>query len=110
MSATMRPTLWVRPVMSARAARLGRYPSFSAVASTRVRVSGLTRCGAEKVRETVEMCTPDARATSRIVAGTRPPLERQLAGRSHVCGAINANGCATVNARLLQNGCGEGLR
>ncbi|BCB85574.1 hypothetical protein Psuf_028870 [Phytohabitans suffuscus] len=34
----------------------------------------MTKCGAENVRDTVEMCTPDARATSRIVAGTRTPL------------------------------------
>ena len=46
----------------------------SAEASTRLRVSGLTRCGAENVRDTVEMCTPDARATSRIVAGTPASL------------------------------------
>ena len=72
MSATISPILCVRPVMSARAARFGRYPRLSAVASTLVRVSGFTRCGAENVRETVEMCTPDARATSLIVAGTAP--------------------------------------
>ncbi|BCJ40535.1 hypothetical protein GCM10010168_81310 [Actinoplanes ianthinogenes] len=40
------------------------------MASTLVRVSGLTRCGAEKVRDTVEMCTPDAFATSRMVTAT----------------------------------------
>jgi hypothetical protein len=42
----------------------------SAVASTRLRVSGFTMCGAENVRETVDACTPEAFATSRIVAGT----------------------------------------
>src|SRR5690606_23751092 len=73
MSATISPMLWVRPVVRARAARLGRYPRLSAAASTRLRVAGLTRWGAEKVRETVETCTPEACATSRIVAATEPP-------------------------------------
>ncbi|GIF14339.1 hypothetical protein Ate01nite_43710 [Actinoplanes teichomyceticus] len=48
------------------------------MASTRVRVSGLTRCGAEKVRDTVEMCTPDALATSRMVTATMPPARNVI--------------------------------
>ncbi|GAA3446506.1 hypothetical protein GCM10018955_59440 [Planomonospora venezuelensis] len=67
ISATINPRLCVRPVVNARAARFGRYPNPSATASTRFRVSAFTRCGAENVRDTVETCTPDARATSRIV-------------------------------------------
>ena len=55
-----------------RQGRAWQSPPGNLHASTLVRVSGLTRCGAEKVRETVEICTPDARATSLIVAGTAP--------------------------------------
>src|SRR3954454_15922336 len=78
MSATISPMLPVRPVIRARAARFGRYPMASAAARTRLRVSGLTRCGAEKVRETVEMWTPEAPATSRMVTDIGTPLGRLL--------------------------------
>nr|BFE55808.1 hypothetical protein GCM10020063_003340 [Dactylosporangium thailandense] len=82
--------------------------------STRLRVSGLTRCGAENVRDTVETWTPEARATSRIVAGTWSPLGAAAAvarpgaagvltvrGRGdlgHRSGANYANVCSRVNA------------
>ncbi|GAA2205904.1 hypothetical protein GCM10009850_013620 [Nonomuraea monospora] len=38
--------------------------------STLERVAEFTMCGAENVRDTVETCTPEALATSRIVTVT----------------------------------------
>src|SRR5512135_720104 len=46
-----------------------------------VRVSGLTRWGAENARETVEMWTPAARATSLMVAGTGTPQSADRCGQ-----------------------------
>src|SRR6185436_7032705 len=113
MSATMRPMLPVRPVMSARAARLGRYPIPSAAARTRLRVSALTRCGAENVRETVETWTPEAPATSRMVTGTAvlrgwvwsravwPESLRSL--MQTVAGLSTVQGCVFVSNSILES-------
>src|SRR4051812_26769225 len=75
----------------------------SAVDSTRLRVSGLTRWGAENVRDTVETWTPDARATSRIVAGTwlSSRLSRSAATRRSGRGCLGAGlGCGPVSGRV----------
>src|SRR4051812_38786532 len=59
--------LCVRPEVRERACGLGEYPSSLATLSTRLRMSSLTRPGWVRARETVEVATPAAFATSEIV-------------------------------------------
>ncbi|BCJ56772.1 hypothetical protein Jiend_01940 [Micromonospora endophytica] len=51
------------------------------------------------MRETVEMCTPEARATSRMVTGTQAPF---IDVSAVTVPPINANGCSSVNGDWLQ--------
>ena len=54
----------VRPVGSARASGLVRYPSSAATLRIRSAVSKFTRPGRENARDTVDAVTPAAAATS----------------------------------------------
>src|SRR5690606_13981123 len=67
----MTPRVRVRPVTSARARLLRRYPVSSIAARTRARVTALTLGWPLRTRETVCAETPATRATSAI-AGPRP--------------------------------------
>ncbi|GIJ39525.1 hypothetical protein Vwe01_28500 [Micromonospora andamanensis] len=51
------------------------------------------------MRETVEMCTPEARATSLMVTGIQAPFVDVSAV---TVSPINANGCSSVNGGWLQ--------
>ena len=64
MSETTIATVWLRPDSSALACGLGRYPSSAATVMTCSRVRALTRDGVENARETVDVATPAALATS----------------------------------------------
>ena len=64
MSETTIATVWCLPESSARACGFGRYPSSLATARTRSRVAAETRLGWENARETVEVATSAAAATS----------------------------------------------
>jgi hypothetical protein len=64
MSETTMATVRCLPENSARACGFGRYPSSAATERMRSRVAELTRFGLEKARETVDVATPAALATS----------------------------------------------
>ncbi len=67
-SGTISATFPCRPVLSARALRLGTYPSCLATAVIRWTVSGLSSSGRLKARDTLDRFTPAAAATWLIVS------------------------------------------
>lgn len=76
------PRCLVGRSFSRLAVRFARYPSRSATAKTRARVSSLAPGAPRKTMETSAVETPAAAATSRIVGG--PPTYRQLGYRHSV--------------------------
>jgi hypothetical protein len=73
---TSRPRVWLRRVVSVRAAWLGRYSSWSMARCTLVRVVSRTSPLALMTRDTVIVDTPARRATSAMVTrfDTRAPV------------------------------------
>jgi hypothetical protein len=84
MSGTSRPSVWLRWVVSVRAAWLGRYSSCSMARCTRTRVLSRTSPLALITRETVIVDTPARRATSAMVTrfGTMTPGVETRSGTS----------------------------
>src|SRR6476661_10467378 len=65
----MTPMIEPRPETRARAALLGRYPSWAMASWTRLVFSELTRCLPVRTRDTVGTETPATRATSPMEGG-----------------------------------------